>query len=75
MPRLNYSDTIDQNMKDKTSTEQMLGYGLILPFSGSVSGARQILFGKCLPAYPAMGVFSRVNCSGKGSRAIHQSGT
>lgn len=34
-----------------------------------------IRFGKQLPAYPVMGVFSRVNCSGKGSRAIHQSGT
>ncbi len=46
MPRLNYSDIIDSNMKDKTSTEQMLGYGLLAPFSGSISGARQILFGK-----------------------------
>jgi DNA-directed RNA polymerase beta subunit len=44
MPRLNYSDIIDKNMKDKPSTEHMLGYGLLAPFSPSISGARQILF-------------------------------
>ena len=44
MPRLNYSDTIDQNMKDKPTIEHMLGYGLLAPFSPSISGARQILF-------------------------------
>ena len=44
MPRLNYSDIIDKNMQNKPSVESMLGYGLVLPFSNAVSGARQILF-------------------------------
>ncbi|MBR6289152.1 MAG: hypothetical protein IKR19_07455 [Acholeplasmatales bacterium] len=46
MPRLNYSDIIDKNMENKASVESMLGYGLLAPFSNSISGARQILFGK-----------------------------
>ena len=45
MPKFNFSEIIAKNTESLESTEHCLGKGLIQNFTGTVSGARKILFG------------------------------
>lgn len=45
MASLGFSEKIEQNTKDITSMEQIIGKGLMMPFNNTSAGSRKIMFG------------------------------